>query len=89
MRIADTRSYLPPVKIGEVMRGSVIGTIRVSKSKAYPAGSYAVGYAGWTELAILKENDLEKIEIPKNGRLTDAMGVLGITCSYWFLESFC
>ena len=59
------------------MRGSVIGKILASKSKAFPVGSYAEGIVGWTELAIANEKDLKKIDIPKNGRLTDAMGVLG------------
>ena len=75
--ILDTRSYLPPVKIGEVMRGSAIGVVKASRSKSFPVGTLAVGHAGWTELAILREKDLEKIEIPANGRITDALGVLG------------
>jgi NADPH-dependent curcumin reductase CurA len=74
---ADTRSYVPPVKIGEVMRGSAIGIITASKSRSYPVGSYALGSVGWTEFAIAKEKDLEKIEIPANGKVTDALGVLG------------
>src|SRR5665213_3038994 len=74
----DTRSYIPPVKIGEVMRGGVIGEIKASKSKVFPTGSYAQGTVGWTELAIAKEKDLEKIEVPANGQLTDALGVLGM-----------
>lgn len=74
---SDTRSYIPPVKIGEVMRGSAIGVVQSSKSKAYPAGTYAVAPVGWTEIAIVKEKDLEKVDVPKNGRVTDALGVLG------------
>lgn len=73
----DVRSYIPPVKIGEVMRGSVIGKILASKSHKFPVGSYAVTGAGWTELAVVKEKHLEKVEVPKNGEVTDAIGVLG------------
>ncbi|KAL8832885.1 MAG: hypothetical protein Q9170_004687 [Blastenia crenularia] len=75
----NTRSYIPPVKIGEVMRGVAIGIIIASKSKSYPIGTHVTATAGWTEYAILKESDLQRVDIPKNGRITDVLGVLGMT----------
>ncbi|KAL8916125.1 MAG: hypothetical protein Q9208_008692 [Pyrenodesmia sp. 3 TL-2023] len=75
----DTRSYVPPVQIGEVMRGAAIGVVKASRSDAFPIGSYATGTVGWTELAIVHSKNLEKVDIPKNGRITDALGVLGMT----------
>ncbi|KAI4183711.1 MAG: hypothetical protein L6R41_005243 [Letrouitia leprolyta] len=75
----DTRSYIPPVKIGETMRGVSVGIITASKSPTYPIRTHVVASAGWTEYAILQEKDLQKVEIPKNGRVTDALGVLGMT----------
>ncbi|KAL9576372.1 MAG: hypothetical protein Q9212_007156 [Teloschistes hypoglaucus] len=75
----DTRSYVPPVKIGEVMRGFAIGLIKASKSSSFPVGSYATGRAGWTEYAIADEKDLEKTDVPSNGKVTDTLGVLGMT----------
>jgi NADPH-dependent curcumin reductase CurA len=60
------------------MRGAVIGQVLASKSKVFPVGSYAQGTVGWTELAIISEKNLEKIEVPPNGQLTDALGVLGM-----------
>lgn len=77
---ADTRSYVPPVQIGEVMRGAAIGVIKASKSDAFPVGSYASGTIGWTELAVVKSKHLEKVDIPENGKITDALGVLGKPC---------
>ena len=59
------------------MRGAAIGVIKASKSDAFPVGSYATGTVGWTELAVVKGKHLEKVDIPKNGRVTDALGVLG------------
>lgn len=75
----DTRSYIPPVKIGEVMRGAAIGTIKASKSSKFPVGSIATGTTGWRELAVVKDKHLEKVHLPKNGQLTDALGVLGLS----------
>lgn len=34
----DTRSYIPPVKIGAVMRGNGVGTIVASKSSKFRKG---------------------------------------------------
>ena len=61
------------------MRGACIGIIKASKSPSFPTGSYAMGTIGWTEYAIVHSNALQKIDVPKNGKLTDALGVLGLT----------
>ncbi|OCL09540.1 NAD(P)-binding protein [Glonium stellatum] len=75
----DVRSYVPPVKIGETMRGAAVGVVKASKSKEFPVGSHTVAMVGWTELAIVNEKHLERTEIPRNGKITDALGVLGMT----------
>ncbi|MCJ1284084.1 hypothetical protein MMC26_003415 [Xylographa opegraphella] len=75
----DTRSYNPPVPIGGIMRGAVIGKVIASKSPKLATGSYVNAYAGWTELAILADKDCEPLQVPPEGRLTDALGVLGLT----------
>jgi len=59
------------------MRGQSIGVVQASKSSSFPVGSFAIGMSGWTEYAIVKAKHLEKIELPPNARLTDAMGALG------------
>merc|ERR1711939_547294 len=75
----NTRSYIPPVQIGEVMRGYAVGTVKASKDPNFPPGSYAVGSIGWTELKVCKGRELEKVQLPKGGRLTDTLSVLGMT----------
>ncbi|MCJ1381251.1 hypothetical protein MMC17_004360 [Xylographa soralifera] len=75
----DARSYVPPVPIGGIMRGSVIGKVVASKSTKLATGSYVNASSGWTELAILADKDCEPLHIPPEGRLTDALGVLGLT----------
>jgi NADPH-dependent curcumin reductase CurA len=74
-----TRSYVPPVGIGEVMRASGIGLIVASKSSKFPVGTYASGLCGWSEYAVLKEKDLELLDLPDGAVPTDALGVLGMT----------
>ena len=61
------------------MRGTAVGIVRASKSDAFAVGSFATGSLGWTELAIAKDKDLQKVDVPQNGSVTDALGVLGKT----------
>lgn len=75
----DTRSYIPPVKIGAVMRGEGVGKILASKSSKFSVGETVVAMSGWTEVAILKDNAVQKINLPANGKPSDALGVLGMT----------
>lgn len=65
--------------IGGVMRGAVVGKIVASKSAEYPVGSYVYAPSGWTELAVFDDSnkDMMKLELPKEGKLTDALGILG------------
>lgn len=77
--IKDVRSYLPPVQIDEVMRGVTISRVLASKSSRVHTGALAVAQTGWREVAILDEKAVEPLDLPSNGRTTDALGVLGPT----------
>lgn len=59
------------------MRGAAIGFVKASKSANFPVGTYCTGTVGWRELAIIDTKDLQKVEVPANGKVTDALGVLG------------
>jgi NADPH-dependent curcumin reductase CurA len=74
-----TRSYIPPVALGAVMRGSGIGLITASRSSKFPVGTYATGLCGWSEYAILADTDVEALDLPSGAVPTDALGVLGMT----------
>ncbi|KAN0101591.1 NAD(P)-binding protein [Hyaloscypha variabilis] len=75
----DARSYVPPVQIGEVMRGFVIGKIVASKASSFSVGNYVTCSPGWTELSIQDAKAVTLLEVPPNGKVTDALGVLGGT----------
>ena len=47
--INDMPGYLPPVAIGETMRGLGLGRVVESKSPQYEEGQLAQGLIGWTE----------------------------------------
>jgi len=50
--VRDIESYLPPVQIGEVMRGMTIGIIEESRHPEYSSGDLVQGLLGWQEYAI-------------------------------------
>lgn len=78
----DTRSYVPPVPINGVMRGAVISRVTASKSERFPVGCNVYAHSGWREEGIISdsEKDIQVLDsVPAGGRLTDALGVLGMT----------
>lgn len=80
----DTRSYVPPVPIGGVMRGAVIARVVASKSSKYEVGCHVYAASGWREQAVVEDGggDVQKLHVPTGGRLTDALGVLGTFCYF-------
>ncbi|KAJ7931501.1 hypothetical protein B0H13DRAFT_2247571 [Mycena leptocephala] len=60
--IRDARSYLPPVQIGETMRAMGLGVVvKVGKQSALSVGQLVTGAFGWTEFAVMKDKNVDKI----------------------------
>ncbi|KAG0706811.1 hypothetical protein DFH29DRAFT_1076792 [Suillus ampliporus] len=77
--INNTRSYLPPVKIGEVMRGSGLGVVvSVGEGSKFKKGDLVSGRFGWTEYAVADDNTLEKISPPPGSTSLDFLNTLGM-----------
>ncbi|KAH6605769.1 hypothetical protein Trco_004922 [Trichoderma cornu-damae] len=76
----DARSYLPPVQIGDVMRGASVSRVIASKSKQAVAGDFVFGPTGWTQYAILREGAFEPAaNFPGLTDPKDMLSALGIT----------
>jgi NADPH-dependent curcumin reductase CurA len=50
--ITDMEQYMPPVQIGEVMRGYGIGQVVESRTSDLPVGTLVNGMLGWQDYAI-------------------------------------
>lgn len=48
-------SYMPPVRIGEVMRSYGVGIVEESLNSKFPVGSHVVGVTGWSEYTLGNE----------------------------------
>ena len=72
------RSYVPPVGIGEVMRGMCTAQVVESRNPDYREGDLLVGVFGWQEYAVA-QGDWSIDRVPEGVPLTWPLSVLGIT----------
>lgn len=84
---ADT--YLPAVKLGDVMRGGALGVVEESRNPNFKAGDQVSGLLGWQEYAISDGTALARLpEIP-GLPLTAHLGLfghIGLTAYYGLLD---
>nr|GAT60774.1 predicted protein [Mycena chlorophos] len=90
--IRDVRSYLPPVQIGETMRAQGLGVvIKVGKGSTLNVGQTVTGAFGWTEFAVMKEQHVDKITVPKGVQAIDFLNTLGMSglTAYFGIRDIC
>lgn len=75
----DRPSYLPPVALGDTVRGMTLGEVVASRNPALPEGSLVRALAGWAECSVLPPDalGLERVEIVPGAALDSYMGALG------------
>jgi len=78
--VNDTPTYLPPVGIGEVMRGLGLGRVVSSNHPAYSEGQRVQGLIGWQEYVVASDS-APLLPVPGvSGDSPSAhLGVLGMT----------
>lgn len=86
--MSDRPQYMPPVEIGEVMRGMVIGVVEESKHPKFQRGDLVSGSLGWQDYALIspdKDFLVNKLPQPLPVPLTAFMGPLSfIGCTAYF-----
>lgn len=85
----EVDTYLPAVKLGDVMRGGGIGVVEESRNPSFKAGDHVSGLLGWQEYAVTDGAGLSKL--PENPAipLTAYMGLfghIGLTAYYGLLD---
>jgi NADPH-dependent curcumin reductase CurA len=75
----DRPSYLPPVAIGETVRGMSLGRVISSRHAQRPEGSYVRALSGWEDLSVLPPDavGLETVTPLPGLPLEGFMGALG------------
>ncbi|HMG36872.1 MAG TPA: NADP-dependent oxidoreductase [Blastocatellia bacterium] len=72
---ADT--YLPAVKLGDVMRGGTIGVVEESRNPDFAVGDHVSGLLGWQEYAVSNGAGITKLPHNPAIPLTAYMGLFG------------
>jgi NADPH-dependent curcumin reductase len=73
----EGKSYVPAIKIGEVMRALALGCVIKSKNPAFVIGDYVYGVLGAQEFAVSDGKALSKVD-PKLAPLPVYLGTLGM-----------
>jgi NADPH-dependent curcumin reductase len=74
------RSYIPPVEIGEVMRGACVGEVLESRHEGFEPGERVLGTFGWQEYAVSDGGGAIPVnKVPDGVPPTMPLSVLGIT----------
>ncbi|HZS09741.1 MAG TPA: NADP-dependent oxidoreductase [Blastocatellia bacterium] len=87
--ITDVESYLPPVGIGEVMRGGTVGVVEESNHPGFSVGDHVSGLLGWQDYAVSSGAGLSKLPNNPAIPLTAYMGLfshIGLTAYYGLLD---
>jgi NADPH-dependent curcumin reductase CurA len=84
----EGKSYIEPVKIGDVMRAFGAGRVIASNNPAYAVGDHVTGVFGMQEYATSDGKGLNKIDtrlLPTTVYLS-ALGITGLTAYFGLLE---
>lgn len=83
--MSDQDQYMPPVEIGDTMRGSTLGIVEASRSDRFKAGDIVSGLGGWSTHVIADSAMLAHARRWPGLSLTANMSVLGTTgLTAWF-----
>ena len=88
--VTDAESYLPPVQIGEVMRGGGIARIVESNTPQYAVGDLVTGLTGWQDYVLLDGSAMVQpvpagLSVPPEVFL-GVLGVTGLTAYFGLLD---
>jgi NADPH-dependent curcumin reductase CurA len=84
----DARSYVAPIKLGDVMRAGAVGEVVASRNAAWHEGDYAVGVFGMQDYAASDTAGVQRVD-PSLAPLPlfiSALGMPGMTAYFGLLD---
>jgi len=76
--VREEKSYIPPVAIGEVMRGIAIGIVEQSNHNDFQTGDIVQGILGWQAYTLTDGAGLTRLPKDSSIPLTAYLGLFGI-----------
>ncbi len=86
--ITNKRSYIRPVKIGEVMRGFGVAEVTASRSDYYQVGDFCTGFTGIQTHGTFNSRHLRKVDanVAPMSSLMGGLGMPGFTAYFGLLD---
>jgi NADPH-dependent curcumin reductase CurA len=84
----DVRSYVPPIKLGEVMRAGAVGEVVASHHPDWQEGDHAVGMFGVQDYAVVDAGAAQKVDARQASLplFLSALGMPGMTAYFGLLD---
>lgn len=76
-RMNDTKSYVAPFQIGEVLQAGVVGEVIESRNSDYAEGDIVTGMLGWENYSLSDGSGLRKVQ-QSSLPLSYYLGILGM-----------
>jgi NADPH-dependent curcumin reductase CurA len=76
-RMNDTKSYVPPFKVGEELGGGTVAKVIASKNSKFAQGDVVAAFTGWQTHAVSSGEALQKLDASR-APLSTSLGVLGM-----------
>ena len=86
--LIDRPSYVPPVQIGEIMRGLAVGVVEASNNPKFEVGNAVQGMLGWQEYVVSGGEGVTKLPpspLPLSANL-GLFGLAGMTSYFGLLD---
>lgn len=87
--MSDIDQYMPPVAIGEVMRGGTLGVVEASNANGYAVGDIVNGMGGWQKYTVGPANEWQVLPKDTGLPMTAFLGCLsfiGMTAYFGLLD---
>lgn len=86
----DAPSYLPPIRLGDPVRSTTLGTVMASRHPSFAEGDHVTGLMGWSEYSCAPGDYASKIpaqsEFPPHYFL-NILGAVGMTAYFGILDA--
>jgi NADPH-dependent curcumin reductase CurA len=76
---SGAKSYLPAMKLGEVMRSLTLGEVVASRDARIEVGACVTGLLGWQDYAVVRASAVQVLQCDPRRPVTDYLGVMGST----------
>lgn len=79
-QMVNMPNYVPPMQIGDIMRGASAGKVVKSNNPDFQPGDLVIGAGGWQDYFVPDQSDLLSVsKIPQGVSIPNSMSIFGLT----------